>query len=69
MTFSVELDNIKVVDNLSIFAVLKSHDFILSGLGAMNFQSSRSGLDCMLYSPEVWCFSTMLTSKIAFVDN
>jgi hypothetical protein len=37
MTFSVELDNIKVVDNLSIIAVLKFHDFIVSGLGAMKF--------------------------------
>jgi hypothetical protein len=37
MTFYVELDNIKIVDNLSIIVVLKFHDFIVSGLGAMKF--------------------------------
>jgi hypothetical protein len=60
---------LKVVEDLHIYYLVKYHDFIPSGLRAMNFRSSLSGLDCMLYRSEVWCFSTMLASKLPFADN
>ena len=69
MTFYVNLDNIKVVDNLSIFIVQKIHDFNLSGLGAMKFWSLLSGFCGVLYSSEILYNSTMLAWKLAHVDN
>lgn len=56
MTFYVNLDNIKVVDNLSIFVVLKISWFypIFAGV---------------LYSSEILYNSTMLAWKLAPIDN
>ena len=44
--FSVDMLNIKVVDNFLILLALKFHDFRPDGLGVIDFRSLLSGF-CM----------------------
>lgn len=55
MTFFLKVVNTKVVEKLYTFLVLKFHDFIPSGLRAINFLSSLSGFDRVLYNSAVVC--------------
>ena len=48
MMFSVDMLNLKVVDNLLILLVLKIHDFRPDGLGVIDFTSLLSAFACAL---------------------
>ena len=65
----MNLDNTKVGEDLSISAVLKFPDFRPLGLGDIDFLIFAVRFDCVLYSSGLLCISTMLTSKLASVDN
>ena len=52
MIFSVNVVNIKVVDNFLILPVLKFHDFRPDGLGVIDFISLLSAFACALNRSE-----------------
>ena len=52
MIFSIDMLNIKVVDNFLILLVLRFHDFKPDGLGVIDFRSLLSGFAYPLNKPE-----------------
>ena len=52
MMFSVNVVNIKVVDNLLILLLQRFHDFRPDGLGVIDFRSLLSGFAYPLNKPE-----------------
>ena len=55
MMFSVDMVNIKVVDNFLIFVILKFHNFRPTGLGAIDFTNTLSGFIYVLDSAAMLC--------------
>ena len=55
MMFSVDVVNIKVVDNFLVFVLQKFHNFRPTGLGAIDFTNTLSGFVCVMDSVTLIC--------------
>ena len=69
MMLSIDMLNIKVVDNLLIFLVLKFHDFRPTGLGVIDFISLLSAFSYALFRSERLCCLTQLSFESPLDDN
>ena len=69
MIFSVNVVNIKVVDNFLILPVLKFHDFRPAGLGVIDFTSLLSTFACALNRSEWFYCLAYLNMESCIGDN
>ena len=69
MMFSVNVVNIKVVDNFLLLLVLKFHDFRPTSLGVIDFTSLLSAFAYALFRSERLCCLTWLSFESPLDDN